>query len=257
MARSSTTYRRHRPAKLSTSIARCFISTIRCLPSRRHHPRRSTSCRRRSRSSWCCRHRRRRSACSCCRCRCSWRYRSIAGRRPMSGRRRTTSSSQTSTTGPSSTTSSTIAIPRRRSSLAGQREQAASRLPRPCPRWRRRCRPPRHSEPIWSSRRHNRAGVNQAVNQVLHQVLHQVLAASRQRRPRQRPRRARRPMPPQHGPIPALPASPRRLPPVRMRCRAPMDNRCQRLRPRPPRRRRRRQPYLRAQEPLHHQLPSP
>ena len=150
---------------------------------------------------------------------------------------------------PSSTTSSTIAIPRRRSSLAGQREQAASRLPRPRPRWRRRCRPPRHSEPIWSSRRHNRAAVNQ--------VLNQVLAASRQRRPRQRPRRARRPMPPQHGPIPPLPASPRRLPPVRMRCRAPMDNRCQRLRPRPPRRRRRMQPYLRAQEPLHHQLPSP
>ena len=55
-----------------------------------------------------------------------------------------------------------------------------------------------------------------------------VLAASRQRRPRQRPRRARRPTPPQRGPIPPPPASPRRPPPVRMRCRAPTDNRCQR-----------------------------
>ncbi len=88
-------------------------------------------------------------------------------------------------------------------------------------------------------------------------VLSQVLAASRQRRPRPRPRRARRPTPPQHGPIPAVPPSPRRPPPVRMRCRAPMDSRCQRLRPRPPRRRRRMQPNLRAQEPSHHQLPSP
>jgi hypothetical protein len=128
------------------------------------------------------------------------------------------------------------------------RTQAASRLPRPRPRWRRRCRPPRLSEPIWSSRRHNRAGDNRVVSQ--------VLAASRQRRPRQRLRRARRPQP-LHGPIQPLPVSPRRLSPVRMRCRVPMDNRCQNLQPRPPWRRRRMSPNLPAQEQSHHQLPSP